>query len=141
MSAREDSTDSGFVRWLKFNAVGAVGIGVQLAALGLLTLVLKVNYLLATGLAVEAAVLHNFIWHEAFTWADRRGANCLMRLLKFNLTTGVFSIAGNLALTNILADSGINYIAANAISISLCSVINFFLNDRFVFAHCRTASP
>jgi putative flippase GtrA len=134
MSARVRSTHSGFVRWLKFNAVGAIGIAVQLGALALLTSALKINYLLATGLAVEAAVLHNFIWHEAFTWADRRAPNRLMRLLKFNLTTGVFSIAGNLAFTNVLAESGVNYLAANAISVALCSVINFFLNDRFVFA-------
>jgi putative flippase GtrA len=91
--------------------------------------------------SVEVAVLHNFVWHEAFTWADRRAPNRLIRLLKFNLTTGALSIAGNLAFTKVLAESGISYIAANAISIALCSFINFFLNDRFVFAHCRTASP
>jgi putative flippase GtrA len=58
-------------RWLKFNLVGAIGIVVQLLALGLLTSVLRVHYLAATALAVEAAVLHNFVWHEWFTWADR----------------------------------------------------------------------
>ena len=48
--------------WLKFNTVGAIGIGVQLAALAALKSGLELNYLLATGLAVEAAVLHNFVW-------------------------------------------------------------------------------
>src|SRR5436190_21825889 len=28
-------------------------------------------YLLATALAVEGAILHNFVWHERWTWADR----------------------------------------------------------------------
>jgi putative flippase GtrA len=133
MSAPSSTVNSGFTRWLKFNAVGAVGIGVQLAALAFLTSVLKINYLIATGLAVEAAVLHNYIWHEVFTWADRKAPNRLARLLKFNLTTGVFSIAGNMLFTKVLADSGVNYLAANAISIAVCSVINFFLNDRLVF--------
>ena len=58
--------------WLKFNSVGAIGIVVQLAAPAILKGWLQVEYLLATALAVEAAVLHNFIWHERWTWAERR---------------------------------------------------------------------
>ena len=60
-----------FRRWLKFNSVGAIGIGVQLSVLTLLAGHLGLNYLLATALAVETAVLHNFVWHEKWTWADR----------------------------------------------------------------------
>jgi putative flippase GtrA len=138
VSVRAGNINTGFLRWLKFNAVGAIGIVVQLAALAVLTSVLEINYLLATGLAVEAAVLHNFIWHEHFTWGDRRSPGRFIRLLKFNLTTGVFSIAGNLALTKVLSDAGVNYLAANVISIALCSIINFFLNDRIVFTQGRT---
>ena len=26
------------------------------------------NYMAATALAVEPAVLHNFVWHEMYTW-------------------------------------------------------------------------
>lgn len=133
MSGQASNTNAAFLRWLKFNAVGAIGIAVQLAGLAPLTSVLKTNYLVATGLAVEAAVLHNFIWHERFTWADRRTPDRLGRLLKFNLTTGVFSIAGNLALTKVLGDAGVNYLAANGLSIVACSIITFLLSDRFVF--------
>ena len=57
-------------RWLKFNFVGALGIGVQLAALATLT-TLGLRYLAATALAVETAVVHNFLWHERMTWRDR----------------------------------------------------------------------
>jgi putative flippase GtrA len=60
-----------FVRWCKFNLVGGMGIVVQFAALFLLKSVLHFDYLLATAIAVEAAVVHNFVWHEQFTWADR----------------------------------------------------------------------
>jgi putative flippase GtrA len=83
------------VRWLKFNAVGGIGIVVQLVVLAVLRGGLQVHYLLATALAVEATVLHNFFWHERFTWADRvhmSPPESLARLMKFNLTTGVFSL-------------------------------------------------
>lgn len=42
-----------FQRWLKFNFVGAIGICVQLVTLTLLKSGLGLNYLLATGIAVE----------------------------------------------------------------------------------------
>jgi len=41
------------IRWLKFNAVGAMGIAVQLAALALFKSGLHMDYLLATAAAVE----------------------------------------------------------------------------------------
>jgi len=128
---------SSFIRWLKFNLVGAVGIGIQLFALFLLKTALGLNYLLATGLAVETAVLHNFLWHERFTWADRKAEDRIARFLKFNLTTGAFSITGNVLFTRLWVEAGVAYLAANAMSIAFCSVINFFLNDRLVFVVSR----
>jgi putative flippase GtrA len=54
-------------RWLKFNLVGGIGIVVQLLMLVGLKTGLHLRYLAATGLAVETAVVHNFLWHERFT--------------------------------------------------------------------------
>jgi putative flippase GtrA len=126
------------VRWLKFNAVGVLGIGVQLAVLLGLTDGLHLGYLYATALAVEAAVLHNFLWHERYTWADRvrpSWRRSLLRLLRFNLTTGAVSIAGNLALMKLLVDLGhVNFLLANGVAIVLCSFVNFVVSDRVVFA-------
>lgn len=123
------------VRWLKFNAVGGIGIGVQLVMLAVLKSGLHLDYLLATGLAVEAAVIHNFLWHERFTWADRSSESSWTRFVKFNLTTGLFSIAGNLVLMKILVGSaGVNYIVSNGITIAACSLVNFVVSDRVVFS-------
>ncbi len=124
-------------RWLKFNTVGAIGIAVQLAALALLRGLLGVNYLVATTLAVEAAVLHNFVWHELWTWRDRRspGGSVLWRLLRFNLTTGLVSIVTNLVLMRLLVGRfHMQYLIANLLSIAAGSLANFFLSDWFVFA-------
>jgi putative flippase GtrA len=60
-----------FVRWLRFNFVGGMGILVQFVLLYFMKSVLHFDYLAATALAVEAAVVHNFFWHERYTWADR----------------------------------------------------------------------
>ena len=124
-------------RWLKFNTVGAIGIAVQLAALALLRGLLGVNYLTATALAVEAAVLHNFLWHELWTWRDRRSPDgtVLWRLLRFNLTTGLVSIVTNLVLMRLLVGRvHMQYLIANLLSIAAGSLVNFFLSDWFVFS-------
>jgi putative flippase GtrA len=125
------------LRWCKFNLVGGVGIGVQFAALFFLRSILGFDYLFATGVAVEAAVVHNFVWHEQFTWADRvesswRGS--IPRLARFNLTVGAVSILGNLALMRVMVGEGhMNYLVANAIAIVLCSVANFLVSEEWVF--------
>ena len=122
------------VRWLKFNAVGAGGIAVQLAALTLLKSGLRLDYLSATALAVEAAVIHNFFWHERFTWADRTSGSSWARFAKFNLTTGLFSILGNVLVMKVLVGGAhLNYFIANILTIATCSILNFVVSDRFVF--------
>jgi len=125
------------LRWLKFNLVGGLGIALQLAVLLCLKSGLHLNYLLATALAVEAAVVHNFIWHERYTWADRvqrSWRRSLPRLLRFNLTTGGVSIAGNLALMKLMVGPGhLNYLIANSVAIAVCSLLNFLVSEELVF--------
>ncbi len=126
------------IRWLKFNAVGGIGIAVQLGALAVLVGGLKVNYLAGTALAVEIAVLHNFAWHERFTWKDRASASrreLLRRLGRFHAANGLISIAGNIALMKLLAGTlRINYLAANIASIAVLSFANFAASHLFVFS-------
>jgi len=130
---------------MKFNAVGGIGIVVQLAALAIFRSWMKLDYLLATGLAVEIAVIHNFLWHERFTWVDRptrRPVQSLVRLVKFNASNGAVSIVGNLVLMRLLV--GVlkaNYVASSLIAIAFCSVVNFLLGDRFVFGAEEKADP
>ncbi len=130
---------------MKFNAVGGIGIGVQLIALAILRSWLNLDYLLATGLAVETAVIHNFLWHERFTWADRpavRWTHSLARLARFNATNGAVSILGNLLLMRwLVGQLRFNYLAANVLAIVTCSLVNFLLSDHFVFQRQRNSVP
>jgi putative flippase GtrA len=122
------------IRWLKLNSVGAGGIAVQLAVLALLKSGLRLDYLVATALAVEAAVIHNYFWHGRFTWADRATGNSWARLAKFNLTTGMFSILGNVLVMKLLVGGAhLNYFVASILTIATCSILNFLVSDRFVF--------
>ena len=135
------------VRWLKFNFVGAIGIVVQMAAFALLFRGvhlrfltfsgLGLNYLAATGFAVEIAVLHNFVWHELYTWKhlpNRAFRDIALRLLRFHLGNGAVSILGNLILMRIFAGAlRVPHYLASLISIALCSLLNFAASEWFVF--------
>jgi len=124
------------LRWLKFNVVGALGVGVQLGTLAALTSGPGLNYLVATAMAVEAAVLHNFIWHQCFTWRDRTRARggLARRLISFHGSNGVVSLVGNLFVMHVLVGVGrMPYLLANALAILSCSIINFLLAELVVF--------
>jgi putative flippase GtrA len=131
--------------WLRFNAVGALGVVVQLLVLAGLIDGLGLNYLWATLIAVEAAILHNFAWHERWTWADRtrhRPGDLLVRLVRFNTVTGLTSILGNLVLMRLFVGAlRLHYLAANLLSIALCYVLNFAASEWFVFRCRRIGSP
>lgn len=121
-------------RWIKFNAVGVAGAVVQAGALASLLSFTSLDYLPATALAVEAAVLHNFVWHWKWTWADRVGHRVVEMLLKFHLTNGAVSLAGSLALMGLLVGAwGLHPFLANLVSMLCCALANFLLSDRWVF--------
>jgi putative flippase GtrA len=137
VTTRAGANPAALRRWLKFNLVGALGIAVQLTMLLALKSGFHLNYLLATALAVETAVVHNFLWHERYTWADRVHPSWRKsppRLLRFNMAAGGVSIVGNLALMKIMVGLGhMDYLIANAIAIASCSLLNFLVSEEWIF--------
>ena len=126
------------LHWIKFNLVGVLGFGLQSAALFVLThSAARVSYLAATAVAVELAVLNNFVWHQLWTWRDRPSATrmeTLRRLAKFNITSGLVSIAGNLLLMSLFVGHfGLPVTGANIVSVVTCSIFSFILADRIAF--------
>lgn len=132
---------NGFVRWVKFSFVGMIGIGVQLSALFFLTRLGHFSYLIATGVAVECAVVHNFLWHQRFTWRDRGQTQLLQtlgRFLRFNAGNGAISLVGNVALMRLLVGQlHFRVMIANLVSIGTCALANFLVSDRWVFVASR----
>lgn len=122
-------------RLLRFAGVGAAGFVVQLAVLQALSQA-GVHYLVATALAVEAAILHNYLWHERWTWGDRPAPlrRRWSRAWRFNTLTALTSVAGNLGLMLLLAGRlGLPLLLANAMSVGLLSLVTYLAADRLVF--------
>lgn len=127
-------------RPLRFVAVGMLGFCVQALALHALTTGMGLVPALAIVVAVEAAILHNFVWHEWWTWRDAAPvASRLARFARFNGVTGLTSVAGNVGMTGALvAATGWPLVAANAVAVVAVSLVNYRFLDRWVFSRPGT---
>jgi putative flippase GtrA len=88
---------------------------------------------LATCLAVEAALLHNFAWHERWTWAGCTMGTPARRLARFHVSNGLTSIAGNAALTTMLVHAGAPLVLANLVAVLTCALLNYASAVLWVF--------
>ena len=123
----------------KFAFVGGLGALVNLGLLFLLSTTAELPRGLAWFPAVEASILHNFIWHQTFTWRDRReaGAGAWLR----RATTFHLSVAGTVAINGtlfgLLSIVGAPLILAGLAGIASAAVFNFVVGDRWVFKPLR----
>ncbi len=77
-------------RLVRFAAVGASGVLVNLGALWLLAGVLHVRDVLASAVAIQVSILWNFFLNTAYTYRDRNAgarAGLWERLARFNLVS------------------------------------------------------
>jgi len=131
------------MRFGKFSAVGALGAVLQVTLFDSLVRFLDLPGLAAAPFAVEIAVLHNFFWHERFTWRDRRtgGRGKALRLWRFHVSNGLVSLAANTALAYWLIEK-LHFPALPfaIIAIAVCAPLNFLIADRWVYGRYRTAT-
>jgi putative flippase GtrA len=124
-------------RMVRWAAVGALGFCLQVGVLTLLATRGGVPYPLATALAVGVAILHNFFWHERWTWGDRRRGPWRERvecLGRFGGVSIAASVAGHVALMVVCVELlHLSLVAASLVSVAALSVVTFRVTDRVVF--------
>ena len=130
--------------FLRFNLVGALGILLQLTTLALLNHIAPHHYLLTSTCAVELAILHNFAWHQHYTWPQPRitPQTTLKRLLRFHFANGLISLSANLTLMPLFVHTlHFPILLANSLAIATSGVANFLLAHLWVFSHPPETSP
>jgi len=126
------------LRFLRFNVVGAIGVGVRLGAVAFFAGVLGLHYLVATAIAIELSLLHNFFWHLRWTWSTERPdgprRHAFFRCLAFHASNGLVSMLGSLALMPLLVGGfGLHYLLANVVAVACTGLANFLVGDRLIF--------
>jgi dolichol-phosphate mannosyltransferase len=83
-------------------------------------------------IAIETAILSNFMLNNFWTWKDSRDTPFLQRLLKYHGVT-IFSGGINYGILLLLTHFGLYYLIANMIGIGCGMIINFFFNHFWTF--------
>jgi putative flippase GtrA len=129
-------------RFVRFAAVGASGVAVNLAfmALGLglfdaLSASLREG--LASALGICVSVLSNFVLNDVWTWGDRakgsRKRDWLMRLTAYSVGAGVGAALQFGAFLGLRTWLDLHVYLAQVAGILLGTVVNFIINNRVVF--------
>jgi putative flippase GtrA len=121
-------------RFVRFSVVGMLGTAMQLVALQILTRRLGIEYVRATALAVEVSLLHNFVWHEMWTWKGLPAGDWPLRLARFQLGNGVLSLGSNTVLTYAFHEAArLPVTDANLAAVAVSALMNFGIARFWVF--------
>ncbi|MFK8184688.1 MAG: glycosyltransferase [Phormidesmis sp.] len=124
-------------RFLRYGIVGFSGVFVDMILFYLFTDVVGIGLSFSKFLAAEVAIVNNFLWNDAWTFADltqrqRSHRARVKRLLKFNIIcfTGlVLDVFLLLIFYKFVFSGSLKYVA-NLIAIILVATWNFWLNVK-----------
>jgi putative flippase GtrA len=121
----------------RFAIVGLAGFAVQMTV-GAALLAAGLLPLLATLVAIEAAIVTNHVWHRRWAWRDRaEDRPWALTLARAHIGSGGVSLV--VGMGTVIALSGhVPALAAQVIAIGLCATANYWLADRWVFGEGRT---
>ncbi len=129
---------TGFGRFVRFCLVGGSGVVVNMGMMWWLKGSGLLGTLRSGAVAVECAILNNFLWNERWTFRDRsalrpRLRDRLWRLAHFNVICGAGAVF-HLAILWLLAIRlGWNYLVANLIAIGIVTFWNYGLNTTWTW--------
>ena len=127
-----NSTRTRFTRFCKFLVVGGLGTLVNTGALVILYHQLHLALVVASALATELAIGHNFLWNNYWTFG--RAGLSLHRFAKFNASSLGGQCITIVTLWTLVGFVGVNYIAANLVGIGLALVWNFTISVHWTWA-------
>jgi dolichol-phosphate mannosyltransferase len=129
---------SSILRFTKFGIVGGSGVIVNVGLLHLFTAFFKIDYKISSIIAIECAIINNFLFNYFWTWNDRRTykkRSFFYRLFKFHLSSGFTALIVNWGLLVFLTEVWhIYYHISNLIGIGCGSFVNFLLGHFWVFS-------
>ncbi|HEY9807219.1 MAG TPA: GtrA family protein, partial [Candidatus Obscuribacterales bacterium] len=124
---------SPFGRFIRFGFVGITGLFVDMSVFYLLREGLQLGLTRSNIISVELAIINNFLWNDAWTFADvsRRQQGWrqrLKRLLKFNVICLMGLILNTLIVNALFNFFHTNEYVAKLIAIAVVLFWNFWIN-------------
>jgi len=144
ISHHENAAWKEWKRVFKFGLVGISGILVNLGILYLLVEFFLINKDFASAIAIEVAILNNFIWNDLWTFPSeesRKVSNKWHRLVAFNVVSAggaLINIGIFIILTNWFT---VYYMTAQFIGILIGFIWNFMVNRRVTWRSKTGENP
>ena len=128
------------VRLLKFMAVGASGVLVNMGLFWFFREIAKMDYKIASILAIEVSILTNFLLNDVWTWHDRDKHSLVRRLLRYHVSTGLTALVFNWGILVFLTEVvKFPYLhLSNLAGIAAGTVSNYLLNNLWTFRNKGT---
>ncbi len=121
-------------RMSRFAAVGALGTVLNLLVMALLVHgVLNINYLVASVVAAELSILHNFLLQERFVFQDMRRGSRLRRCVQFFGFNNLEALVRVPLLILLVETVGLGAVLAQAVLLAIAFVGRFLFTSRVVY--------
>ena len=126
-------------RFVTFGIVGAIGTVINTAILYALTTFAGLYYLIASAIAIEVAIISNFVGNYYITFKGSNKTPWTKKFISFQLVS-MLTIAASLLILWLLTNRfGLHYlIVLNLVTIFIVFTANFILNRKFTWTHRET---
>ena len=120
--------------FMKYSLVGVSGVFVNLGLYLFLTRYYEISELVAPLIAIESALISNFILNNFWTFGKRITQNRIrVKFVKFHLVSGFSALINYSAFLTLFLVFGLYDILANLIGIGLAAIVNYLINSNWTW--------
>ena len=120
--------------FMKYSLVGVSGVFVNLGLYLFLTRYYEISELVAPLIAIESALISNFILNNFWTFGKRiTQSRIRVKFVKFHLVSGFSALINYSAFLTLFMVFGLYDILANLIGIGLAAIVNYLINSNWTW--------
>jgi len=124
------------LRLVKFSIVGVIGAGINTGFLWVLTDVARLYYLFSSVVAIEIAILMQFLMNDRWTFKETKTQHVeqfIKRVFKSNVWRSG-GLAVNIGVLYLLTEyMGVYYLLSNIVGIICAFLLNYILESRLTW--------
>ena len=120
--------------FIKYSLVGVSGVFVNLGLYLFLTRYYEISEVVAPLIAIESALISNFILNNFWTFGKRiTQSRIRVKFVKFHLVSGFSALINYSAFIALFLVFGLYDILANLIGIGLAAIVNYLINSNWTW--------
>ena len=120
--------------FMKYSLVGVSGVFVNLGLYLFLTRYYEISELVAPLIAIESALISNFILNNFWTFGKRiTQSRIRVKFVKFHLVSGFSALINYSTFLTLFLVLGLYDILANLIGIGLAAIVNYLINSNWTW--------